>query len=166
MTQVSDMSASTFSRSWQAPPPLIAFSAESTLWSRVSIERGMEDRATRLSLSLSYSLVGTVNADVKTGVLVDVTEVKARTDNELLGLEACHVVRPPNNNNNEPARVRRAAPLLHTGGKEDAVLVGGGALLDNTVNDVGNSRARADTDELRWVNERSCGGRGCGRDWS
>jgi len=40
-----------------------------------------------------HSLVGTVNADVETGVLIHIAEREARVDDELLGLEACKSVR-------------------------------------------------------------------------
>lgn len=90
-------SARTFSRRWHAPPPLIRFSAVSTL------------------CELRYVLVRAVDRHVERREGVNVAELQAAVDDQVLGLES---------GRNKPA------PFVHLG-----------ALGNNPLHDVGDGRA-------------------------
>jgi hypothetical protein len=77
-TNVLAASASTFSRSWQAPPPLMQFKSASTL------------HASTLTLHTKVTfhlLVRAVDSDVEFGVLCDITKAQAGKCDELLRLK-------------------------------------------------------------------------------
>jgi len=77
---VSAASARTFSRRWQAPPPLIQLRFESTLKIRgwtFSIAKRCNDL-----------LVGPVYGDVNSGILVYISKEESCFHNEFFGLEA------------------------------------------------------------------------------
>jgi hypothetical protein len=80
-TNVLAASASTFSRSWQAPPPLMQFSSASTLHPSIS---------TLANKDVTFHLlVRPIDGAIELGVLCDVTEAQAGMCDELLRLKSC-----------------------------------------------------------------------------
>lgn len=99
-TYVSAASASTFSRSWHAPPPLIELRLSSTL--RKVRESGSVSTRTaphirQVRRSSRDALVGAVDADVNLGVRLEVAEREASLGDERARLEACERDRAKHN---------------------------------------------------------------------